>query len=226
MICMDPSWLERLQPEFEKPYMRKLLSFLDEEKRSGVVVYPPSELIFNAFCQTSFDAVKVVIMGQDPYHGSGQAHGLAFSVPEGVRPPPSLKNIFKELKSDLGLPIPSNGCLLSWAKQGVLLLNATLTVRGDEAKSHHGQGWELFTDRVIQLLCESPDPIVFLLWGKSALDKFQHIGSRETKNHLVLTAAHPSPLSAYTGFLGCGHFSKANEFLQRHGKQPIDWAVH
>ena len=221
---MDPSWLEKLQDEFEKPYMQKLRAFLVEEKSLGNVVYPPTSLTFNALLQTPFESVKVVIMGQDPYHGPGQAHGLSFSVPEGIRPPPSLGNIFKEIHSDLGLLIPKSGCLLSWAKQGVLLLNATLTVRAEQPKSHHGQGWEQFTDRIVQLLCERKDPIVFMLWGKSALDKFKHIGGGET-NHLILTSVHPSPLSAYAGFLGCRHFSKANGFLADSGKEPINWGI-
>lgn len=221
---MEASWLERLEGEFEKPYMKRLEGFLADEM-ARAVVYPPMDLVFNAFCQTPFDAVKVVIMGQDPYHGPGQAHGLSFSVPKGVPAPPSLQNIFKEIESDLGIARPTSGCLLEWVKQGVLLLNATLTVRDGEPKSHFGQGWELFTDQVIRLLVERKDPLVFLLWGKSALDKFQHI-SGASKHHLILTAPHPSPLSAYAGFLGCKHFSKTNEFLMNHGKTPIDWAVH
>jgi len=221
---MEASWLDRLKEEFQKPYMRKLESFLAEEHSSGAVVYPPFKSVFNAFCQTPFDKVRVVIMGQDPYHGPGQAHGLSFSVPKGVPAPPSLLNIYKEIKADLGLEIPSHGCLLSWAKQGVLLLNATLTVRAEQPKSHHGQGWELFTDRVVQLLCERKDPLVFLLWGKSALDKFQHIGAAGSQ-HLVLIAPHPSPLSAHAGFLGCRHFSKTNAFLEKIGEKPIDWSV-
>jgi uracil-DNA glycosylase len=221
---MEASWLKLLQEEFEKPYIKGLEAFLAGEVRSGAVVYPPFELIFNAFCQTPFDQVKVVIMGQDPYHGPGQAHGLSFSVPKGVPAPPSLQNIFKEIKADLGIAPPNHGCLIDWARQGVLLLNATLTVRAHEAKSHHGQGWEVFTDRVVQLLCTRKDPIVFLLWGKSAYDKFQHIGSNAA-HHLILTAPHPSPFSAHTGFLGCRHFSKTNEFLSKVGKTPIDWAI-
>ncbi len=222
---MEASWLDRLGSEFEKPYMRKLEAFLADEISSRTVVYPPFGLVFNAFCQTPFEKVNVVIIGQDPYHGPGQAHGLSFSVPKGVPPPPSLLNIYKELNGDLGLKIPTHGCLLQWAKQGVLLLNATLTVRAGQARSHHGQGWEVFTDRVVQLLCERKDPLVFLLWGKSALDKFQHIGANGAKHHLVLTAPHPSPLSAYAGFLGCRHFSKTNAFLQTLGKKPIDWSI-
>lgn len=225
IISMDASWVDKLQGEFEQPYMQALREFLKAEKRAGATVYPPNDLVFNAFVQTPFDQVKVVIMGQDPYHGPGQAHGLSFSVPKGIKPPPSLQNIFKEIHDDLRLPIPTSGCLEGWAKQGVLLLNATLTVRAGEPKSHHGQGWELFTDRVIQLLCERSDPMVFLLWGRSALEKFQHIQGLEGK-HLVLKAAHPSPLSAYAGFLGCRHFSKTNAFLERLEKTPIDWSVH
>ncbi len=223
---MDKSWLEKLESEFEKPYMKKLEAFLADEISRGAVVYPPFELIFNAFCQTPFDRVKVVIMGQDPYHGPGQAHGMSFSVPMGVLPPPSLVNIFKEIKADLGITPPKHGCLVQWAEQGVLLLNATLTVRDGEPKSHFGQGWEMFTDRVIQLLCERKEPLVFMLWGKSALDKFQHIQAGGKSHHLVLISPHPSPLSAHAGFLGCKHFSKANEFLKQKGIVPIDWTIH
>ena len=222
---MEASWLERLGEEFEKPYMKELEAFLARERAAGAEVYPPYELIFNAFCQTPFAEVKVVIMGQDPYHGPGQAHGLSFSVPPGVPAPPSLQNIFKEIRDDLGIPVPKSGCLTGWAKQGVLLLNATLTVRANEAKSHFGKGWEVFTDRVVRLLCMRKEPLVFLLWGKSALDKFQHIAECGTGRHLVLTAAHPSPLSAHAGFMGCRHFSKTNEFLKKAGIKPIHWAV-
>ncbi|HSX26614.1 MAG TPA: uracil-DNA glycosylase [Chlamydiales bacterium] len=223
---MDASWLGLLQEEFEKPYMKQLEAFLAGEYASKVEVYPPFELIFNAFCQTPFDQVKVVIMGQDPYHGPGQAQGLSFSVPKGVPQPPSLQNIFKELKDDLGIEPPKHGCLSDWAKQGVLLLNATLTVRANEPKSHHGKGWEIFTDRVVQLLCARKKPIAFLLWGKSALEKFQHIEScAAASQHLALTAPHPSPLSAYSGFLGCRHFSKVNEFLKKIGEKPIQWKI-
>ncbi len=222
---MEASWLELLQGEFEKPYMKELEAFLAKEIRSGAEIYPPFELIFNAFCQTPFDKVRVVIMGQDPYHGPGQAHGLSFSVPKGIPIPPSLQNIFKEIKDDLGIQPPNHGCLIEWARQGVLLLNATLTVRANEPKSHYGKGWEPFTDRVVQLLCTRKDPLVFLLWGKSAADKFQHI-CMNASHHLVLAASHPSPLSAHSGFFGCRHFSKANEFLKKVGKKPIDWAIH
>lgn len=221
---MEASWLALLQEEFEKPYMKALETFLAKELEAGAVVYPPFELVFNAFCQTPFDEVKVVIMGQDPYHGPGQAHGLSFSVPKGVAAPPSLVNIFKELQADLEIPPSNHGCLVEWARQGVLLLNATLTVRANEPKSHHGQGWETFTDRVVQLLCLRKDPLVFLLWGKSAYEKFQHICTNAS-HHLVLTAPHPSPFSAHTGFLGCRHFSKTNEFLKNAGKKSIEWAL-
>src|SRR3990167_2495240 len=222
---METSWLKKLAPEFEKPYMKELEAFLAREFDSGAVIYPSFKDIFNSFCYTSFEKVRVVIIGQDPYHGPGQAHGLSFSVPKGVPLPPSLQNIFKELKEDLGVPSPPHGCLIEWAKQGVLLLNAILTVRANEAKSHHGKGWEIFTDRVVQLLCARKKPLAFLLWGKSALEKFQHIESCSNTEHLVLTAAHPSPLSAYTGFFGCSHFSKVNEFLKSVGCDPIDWKI-
>lgn len=220
---MESSWLKLLNEEFEKPYMKKLEAFLAQEIASGSAIYPPFELIFNAFCQTPYDEAKVVLIGQDPYHNPGQAHGLSFSVPKGVSSPPSLQNIYKEIQEDLGIPPPSHGCLLDWARQGVLLLNATLTVRANEPKSHHGQGWEMFTDRVVQLLCEKKDPIVFLLWGKSAQDKMMHVQS--SVHHCILKAAHPSPFSAHSGFFGCRHFSKANAFLQKVGKIPIDWRI-
>jgi uracil-DNA glycosylase len=220
---MDPSWQQLLAPEFLKPYLQKLEAFLEEEKHSGVVVYPPSNLLFNAFSKTPFDKVSVVIIGQDPYHGPGQAHGLAFSVPHGVPPPPSLKNIFKELKSDLQVELPSHGCLNKWAEQGVFLLNAVLTVRDGEAASHHGKGWEVFSDRVVELLCARRRPLVFLLWGKSALKKFHHVEACSEGHHLALIAAHPSPLSAHAGFFGSHPFSKANDFLKAKGEKPIDW---
>lgn len=223
IALMESSWLELLKNEFPKPYMEQLEAFLADEMGRGAEVYPPFKQVFNALCYTPFEQVKVVIMGQDPYHGPGQAHGLSFSVPKSVAPPPSLVNIFKEIKSDLGIMPPDHGCLVSWAKQGVLLLNATLTVRANEAKSHYGRGWEIFTDRIVQLLCQRKDPIVFLLWGKSAYEKFQHIGGGS--QHLVLSTVHPSPLSAYGGFFGCKHFSKANEFLVKSGKSPIDWKI-
>jgi uracil-DNA glycosylase len=226
IALMEASWLEQLKGEFEKPYMKMLERFLAEEIRLGAVVYPPFEDVFNAFCQTPYSKTKVVIIGQDPYHGPGQAHGLSFSVPKGVGAPPSLQNIFKELKEDLGIAPPNHGCLIDWAKQGVLLLNATLTVRANEPKSHHGRGWETFTDRVVQLLCAREEPLAFLLWGKSAQDKFQHIQMEgKLKRHLVLSAAHPSPFSAHSGFFGCRHFSKVNDFLLGSGQVPIDWRI-
>ncbi len=222
---IDPSWKEFLDPEFEKPYMGKLRTFLKEQMQLEKI-YPPSGLVFNALIQTPLDSVKVVIIGQDPYHGPGQAHGLSFSVPKGVPLPPSLRNIFKELQDDLLIPLPSHGCLESWAKQGVLLLNATLTVVEGKPQSHHLQGWEMFTDRIVEILFQKRSPVVFLLWGKSALQKIQHIDLSQKHPHLILTAPHPSPLSAYTGFLGCKHFSKTNDFLKTNNLNPIDWEIH
>jgi len=204
--------------------MKQLQAFLTKEQKAGHTIYPSPEHLFNAFLHTPYEEVKVVIMGQDPYHGPGQAHGLSFSVPNGVPLPPSLKNIFKELKNDLNVQKLEHGCLEAWARQGVLLLNATLTVRAHEPKSHFGQGWELFTDSVIQLLCARKTPIVFVLWGKSAYEKFRHV-QKDALSHLVLTAPHPSPLSSYAGFFGCGHFSKINDFLVRNGQAPIDWEI-
>jgi uracil-DNA glycosylase len=221
---MDLSWARVLKEEFDKPYMKALEAFLAKEM-SQYTIYPQEPLIFNAFNLTPEDRVKVVIIGQDPYHGKGQAHGLSFSVARGVRPPPSLQNIFKELQDDLNIPPPTSGCLECWAKQGVLLLNATLTVRAGDPKSHYGKGWEQFTDRVVQHLCLRKDPIVFLLWGKSAIEKYKHISSSLNSHHLALTSPHPSPYSAHTGFLGCRHFSKTNDFLKKNGKEPIDWSV-
>jgi uracil-DNA glycosylase len=220
---MEASWAEKLSEEFQKPYMRSLEEFLRGEIKKSAI-YPPIDQIFNAFCFSRFEEIKAVIIGQDPYHGEGQAHGLSFSVRKGVTPPPSLQNIFKELVQDCGIPMPKHGCLESWAQQGVMLLNATLTVRAGEAKSHYGRGWEQFTDRVVQLLAEREDPIVFLLWGRSAYEKWEH-GAGQKKQHLLLTSAHPSPLAAHSGFFGCRHFSKANEFLKRIGKSPINWAI-
>jgi len=221
---MEASWLEKLKEEFDKPYMKDLEVFLAKELGSGVPVYPPFKDIFNAFCETSFEDVKVVIIGQDPYHGPGQAHGLAFSVPLGVAIPPSLQNIYKEMHEDVGIPLPPHGCLVDWVRQGVLLLNATLTVRAGQAKSHFGHGWERFTDRVIEHLAMRKDPIVFLLWGKSAYEKWAPI-SAKAQHHLVLVSPHPSPLSAYAGFFGNRHFSKTNDFLTKIGKAPIDWEI-
>lgn len=222
-IKLEKSWYNRLSEEIQKPYIQILKDFLEREKAEGRNIFPPEPLIFNAFLNTPFDQVKVVLIGQDPYHGQGQAHGLSFSVPSGVRFPPSLKNIFLELEKDVGIPIPKDGCLLPWAKQGVLLLNATLTVRSAEPRSHYGKGWERFTDAVVQKLLEKKDPIIFMLWGKSAQEKLQHIQNSQETPHAVLTAAHPSPYSAHTGFFGCRHFSKANALLEKWGKTPIDW---
>lgn len=218
---IEKSWHEKLKDEIAKPYVADLKTFLDEEKKNGAVVYPPEPLVFHAFAETPYEKVKVVIMGQDPYHGAGQAHGLSFSVPKGVTPPPSLKNIFKELNQDLGIPVSSHGCLESWARQGVLLLNATLTVRAKEPRSHYGKGWEQFTDAVIDLLVQREDPIVFILWGKSAQEKCHKVAGT---HHVMLQSAHPSPYSA-DRFFGCRHFSKANELLKKWGKTPIDWSI-
>lgn len=215
------SWKEILMEEFAKPYFMQLKEFLIEEK-SKYEVYPPGKLIFNAFNLTPFESVRVVIIGQDPYHGKGQAHGLCFSVPDEVTPPPSLVNIFKEIKSDLGIPVPGHGNLGYWAKQGVLLINATLTVRCNQAGSHQKKGWEEFTNTVIGKLSEKRAGLVFLLWGKFAQEKEVLI---DTKKHYILKAAHPSPFSASNGFFGCRHFSKTNEILKRHGLDEIDWSL-
>lgn len=220
-VQIEESWKEALQGEFEKEYMKNLRTFLMKEKEEGKIVFPPGSLIFNAFNHTPFDKVKVVILGQDPYHGQGQAHGLSFSVQKGVTPPPSLKNIYKELKDDIeDFTIPSHGDLTKWADEGVLLLNATLTVRKGEPGSHHNKGWELFTDQAIRELSEKKKGIVFLLWGKNAQAKIPLI---DTDKHFILKAAHPSPYSANSGFFGCRHFSKANKLLKEQGIEPIDW---
>ena len=219
---IEDSWKQALDSEFRQPYFSELKSFLMEEKKKGCPVYPPGGLIFNAFNLCPFDRVKILILGQDPYHGLGQAHGLCFSVPFGIDPPPSLINIFKELKTDLGLPIPSHGNLEKWASQGVLLLNSSLTVRAHEAASHFGQGWEIFTDRIVQKLSEEKENLVFLLWGAPAQKKGQHINASK---HCVLKAPHPSPLSASRGFFGCKHFSKTNEYLCQNNKTPVNWAL-
>jgi len=220
---LEASWHQELKEEIAKEYIKDLKEFLSKEKADQKTVYPPEQQVFNAFLHTPFSQVKAVIIGQDPYHGPGQAHGLSFSVPAGNRLPPSLKNIFLELEQDLGIPPSKEGCLNMWAKQGVLLLNATLTVRKAEPKSHYGKGWERFTDAVVARLIEREDPIVFLLWGKSAMEKIEPILQHRKTPHLVLTAAHPSPYSAYSGFFGCRHFSKANAFLEKWGKEPINW---
>ncbi|MCH9626052.1 MAG: Uracil-DNA glycosylase [Chlamydiales bacterium] len=221
---LDENWRALFREEWSKEYMFKLVDFVRAE-RQKFEIYPPQDQIFNAFNHTAFDKVKVVMMGQDPYHGAHQAHGLSFSVPQGVPKPPSLKNIFKELQADLGITPPVEGSLLSWADQGVLLLNATLTVRAGAAKSHHGHGWEHFTDVVIKKLCLRTDPVIFVLWGKSAQEKCKHILAKTENRHFVLTAPHPSPLSAHTGFFGCRHFSKINELLTKQGKEPINWVI-
>lgn len=225
MMKLEASWHHELQEELSQDYVKKLKAFLVLEKSENKIIYPHESLVFNAFLHTPFANVKVVIIGQDPYHGPGQAHGLSFSVPAGIPRPPSLKNIFLELEQDLGIPPSLDGCLSSWAKQGVLLLNATLTVRKDEPKSHYGKGWEQLTDAVVAHLIKREDPLVFILWGKSAHEKLAHILQNKKTPHTVLTAAHPSPYSAYSGFFGCRHFSKTNTFLEKWGKTPIDWKV-
>lgn len=219
---LDDSWLSELQGEFEQPYMQQLRAFLQQEKAAGKTVFPPGPLVFNALNSTPLDQVRVVIIGQDPYHGPGQAHGLSFSVPPGVRTPPSLQNIFKEIHRDLGLPIPPHGCLQSWAEQGVLLLNAVLTVEQAQAGSHAKRGWERFTSRVIEIINARREHCVFLLWGSYAQRKGEQI---DRQRHCVLTSVHPSPLSAHRGFIGNGHFSAANRYLVEHGLTPIDWSL-
>lgn len=218
-IRIESSWKERLAEEFEKEYFVRLTTFVRREY-SEHTIYPPGRLIFNAFDLCPFDRVKVVIIGQDPYHGPGQAHGLCFSVSDGVPPPPSLVNIFKEIQSDLGQPLPSSGNLTRWAEQGVLLLNATLTVRARQAGSHQRQGWEQFTDAVIRLLATERRHLVFILWGAYAQKKGALV---DPSRHLVLSSAHPSPLSAWNGFFGNRHFSLANEYLVQNGQEPIRW---
>lgn len=218
-VKMEPSWVEKLQDEFTKPYFDGLVSYVKDEYTHHKV-YPPGRLIFNAFDQCPFESIHVVILGQDPYHGPGQAHGLCFSVPDGVDYPPSLQNIFKEIQNDTDSPIPRNGNLERWARQGVFLLNATLTVRAQQAGSHQNRGWETFTDKVIHLLAEERQHLVFLLWGAYAQRKGQFIS---TDKHLVLQSPHPSPLSAHRGFFGNHHFSKTNEYLISKGKSPIVW---
>jgi len=219
-IRLEASWKDRLADEFAQPYMTRLRAFLLERKRAGATIYPPGRLIFNALDSTPFDRVKVVVIGQDPYHGPGQAHGLCFSVPEGIAPPPSLLNIYREIEDDVGGRRPPHGNLQAWADQGVLLLNAVLTVERGRAGAHQGQGWERFTDRVVDELNRAGEGLVFMLWGSHAQRKGAAV---DTRRHLVLKAPHPSPLSAHRGFFGCRHFSKANEWLARQGRQPIDW---
>lgn len=222
-IKINDTWKEVLKEEFTKPYFQQIVTFIKTEKAAGKKLFPPGSLVFNAFDKTPFNHLKVVILGQDPYHGAGQAHGLSFSVPPGVKPPPSLANIIKEIKADTGTHIPGNsGDLTHWAEQGVLLLNTALTVREGEPFSHAKSGWAQFTDAVIQTISDKKENIVFLLWGKFAQDKQLLI---ETAKHYILKAAHPSPLSAHKGFLGCKHFSKTNEILVKNGKDPIDWRI-
>ena len=221
-VQLHESWLCRLQDQFEQEYMQQLRQFLLTRKRHQAVIYPPGRQIFNALDSTPFDKVRVVILGQDPYHGPGQAHGLCFSVQPGVKIPPSLVNIYAEIESDLGIAPPAHGYLQSWAEQGVLLLNAVLTVERGQAGSHQGKGWETFTDAVVQLLNEEREGLVFMLWGNYAKRKGSVIDRRK---HLVLNASHPSPLSAHQGFFGCRHFSQANDYLEKNGQPPIDWSI-
>ena len=223
---LHPSWNDKLSGELASPYMRALSDFLRAEHQAGKDIYPPSGERYGALDLTPLDDVRVVILGQDPYHGPGQAHGLCFSVRPGVRTPPSLANIYKEMEADLGIPPARHGCLEHWARQGVLLLNAVLTVEMGLAASHQGRGWERFTDAVIRLVAERPEPTVFMLWGRHAQKKAAFVRSvGEGGRHLVLKAAHPSPLSAHNGFFGCRHFSQANVFLKAHGRKPIDWRL-
>jgi uracil-DNA glycosylase len=221
-VQLEESWKSHLADEFQQPYMTKLREFLLQRKSAGAVIYPPGPLIFNALNTTPFDKVRVVILGQDPYHGPGQAHGLCFSVQDGVATPPSLSNIYKEIQSDMGGDMPKNGVLDSWARQGVLLLNSVLTVERGMAGAHQGKGWEQFTDKVINELNEGKDGLVFMLWGSYAMKKG---GQIDRDRHLVLSAPHPSPLSAYRGFFGCKHFSKTNKYLLNMGQPPISWSA-
>jgi uracil-DNA glycosylase len=221
-IDLESSWLIPLAGEFEQPYMQQLRAFLLAEKQAGKRIFPSGKELFNAFTHTPLDKVKVVILGQDPYHGEGQAHGLCFSVKPGVTVPPSLQNIYKEIQSELGLPIPGHGHLTAWADQGVLLLNSVLSVEAALAASHQGKGWEMFTDRVIEVINREREGVVFMLWGSYAQRKGAIIDARR---HCVLKAPHPSPLSAHRGFFGCGHFIAANRYLQDRGITPIDWRL-
>ena len=221
-VQLRAEWLNAIGGEFAAPYMRELSQFLRSEQARGKRIFPRGSDIFTALELTSPEAVRVVILGQDPYHGPGQAHGLSFSVPPGIPVPPSLRNIFTELKNDLGLEPPSHGCLRHWALQGVLLLNSVLTVESGLAGSHQNRGWERFTDRLLEVVVSGGRPTVFLLWGAQAKKKMANL---DGNSHLILTAPHPSPLSAHRGFLGCGHFSQANDFLQRSGRGVIDWSL-
>lgn len=221
-IQLEQSWKAQLLDEFSQPYMQQLKQFLQQERQAGKTIYPRGGQIFNAFQLTPFETVKVVILGQDPYHGPNQAHGLCFSVLPGIKPPPSLVNIYKELAADLAIPPAPHGCLEAWARQGVLLLNSVLTVEAGQAASHQGKGWERFTDQVIHRLNARPEPIIFVLWGNYAQRKGQLI---DPNRHYILKSAHPSPLSAHQGFLGNRHFSKINEILVAEGNRPIDWQL-
>lgn len=222
MSTVTTTWADVLGDEKAQPYFKAILHFLAKERSAGKTIYPPADQLFSAFKETPYEQVKVVILGQDPYHGPGQAHGLAFSVQPSVTPPPSLKNIFLELHNDLGISIPNHGYLKKWANQGVLLLNTSLSVERGKPQSHANIGWTTFTDKVITKLNDHPQRLVFLLWGAHAQSKASLI---DTQKHLVLKAAHPSPFSAHRGFLGCRHFSKANEFLEANGREPIDWSL-
>jgi uracil-DNA glycosylase len=221
-FTIESSWDAVLEEEYHKPYFLLLIEYVKQQRLGGKMIYPPKELIFNAFKTTPYERTKIVIIGQDPYHNAGQAHGLSFSVLPGVPLPPSLRNIFKELNDDLHVPIPTHGCLQKWAEQGVLLLNATLTVEHNKPLSHQKQGWEQFTDAVVNALACHPEPLIFFLWGRHAIQKAGFLANR---HHLVLTAPHPSPFSAHTGFFGCKHFSQANALLANRGQQPIDWSL-
>jgi uracil-DNA glycosylase len=221
-VKINESWKQVLKNEFTKPYFLEIVNFLRTERMANKIIYPPGKLIFNAFDSTPVEDVKVVLIGQDPYHGQGQAHGLCFSVQDGINPPPSLVNIYKELHQDIGVPIPSHGNLTKWASQGVLLLNASLTVRANEPNSHSKIGWADFTNSVIKKVSDLKEHVVFLLWGKFAQEKQVLI---DETNHLVLKAAHPSPFSANNGFFGCKHFSKTNQYLVKNGTDPVDWSL-
>ncbi len=221
-VQIEASWKEKLKEEFDKPYFSNIVNHLKTEREQKKIIYPPGKMIFNAFNSTPFDKVKVLILGQDPYHGPGQAHGLCFSVQPGVPPPPSLVNIFKELQTDIGMERPKDGDLSKWAAEGVFLLNASLTVRAGEPMSHAKIGWAQFTDAVIKKIAEEKEHVVFLLWGKFAQEKAAFI---DESKHCILKAAHPSPLSAHAGFLGCRHFSKTNKYLMDKGIEPVDWKL-
>ncbi len=221
-VQIEPSWQKVLAPEFDKPYFAGIVQFLKNEKAAGKEIYPAGPLIFNAFNLTPFDQVKAVLIGQDPYHGYGQAHGLSFSVPPGIKPPPSLMNMYKELKDDLGIDAPAHGCLEHWARQGLLMLNASLTVAAATPMSHSKIGWEQFTDAVIRTVSDQKEGVVFILWGRFAQQKEILI---DKNKHFVLKAAHPSPFSAYNGFFGSKPYSRTNESLTQQGKEPINWTL-